>query len=260
MGRIRGALQQLKQFSEASVHLKRAVDLDSTNAEFHYSLAAMLMQEQLETQALFGPNGMGMGKTNNETNEIIKLLQHTLKLDPEHLKARLHLGRTFHEQNMRNRAFQEFAKVAEKDPTYPWVHYHLATIQLDAGKLLEAIQSFQKEIQYHPNHGQARLELGDLLLQIGKLNEALIQLQAADQENVSLPDLHYGLAKVYKELGQYKKAIEEIRQCLKLVSDVPIVHQLLAELYYQTGKTELGNRQMKIFQQLKNQITTSYTN
>ena len=253
-------LVQLKQFSDADIHLRKAVALDSTNANLHYSLAAMLMQEQMETQALYGPNGMGMEKTSKKTDEIIQLLEHTLKLNPIHLKARLHLGRTFHKQNMRSKAFQEFAKVADKDPKYPWVHYHLATIQLDAGKLMEAIQSFKKEIQYHPSHGQARLELGDLLFQTGEFKQALLQLKAANQENVSLPDLHYGLAKVHKELGQYKEAIEAIHQCVKLVPEVPIVHQLLAELYYQMGKIELGNKEMKMFEQLKKKITITYTN
>ena len=125
---------------------------------------------------------------------------------------------------------------------------------------MEAIQSFKKEIQYHPNHGQARLELGDLLFQTGELKQALLQLKAANQENVSLPDLHYGLAKVHKELGQYKEAIEAIHQCVKLVPEVPIVHQLLAELYYEMGKIELGNKEMKMFEQLKKKITITYTN
>ena len=250
-------LLQLNQYSDAEPELRRALALDPSKADFHYGVAALILQQRSETEDPTDPMGMGArNRTSEPVEEGIRLLEKALELDPGHLKARMHLGRTYHQQNMRSKALRQFEAVAARDPRYAWAHYHLAAIYLDAGQFREALQALQREVEYHPDHGQARLELADLLLQLGKPKPALSQLTAVSPESqtVSLPDLHFGLAKVYRRLGQLDKAIASARQSIRLLPDNPVAHRLLARLYGDAGQSEQARQALESYRELKERI------
>ena len=250
-------LLQLNQHSDAEPELRKALALDPAKADFHYGVAALILQQRSETEDRTDPMGMGARNTTSEpVEESIRLLEKALELDPDHLKARMHLGRTYHQQNMRSKALKQFEGLVARDPRYAWAHYHLAAIHLDAGKFQEALQALQREVEHYPDHGQARLELGDLLLQLGKPKLALSQLTAVSEESrtVSLPDLHFGLAKVYRRLGQLDKAIASARQSIRLSPDNPVPHRLLARIYTDAGQPELARRALESYRELKERI------
>ena len=250
-------LLQLNQYSDAEPELRKALALDPAKADFHYGVAALILQQRSETEDPTDPMGMGArNETSEPVEEGIRLLEKTLELDPGHLKARMHLGRTYHQQNMRSKALRQFEAVVARDPRYAWAHYHLAAIYLDAGKFREALQSLQQEVEDHPDAGQARLELADLLLQLGKPKLALSQLTAVSPESqtVSLPDLHFGLARVYRRLGQLDKAIAAARQSIRLLPDNPVAHRLLGRLYRDAGQSEQARQALESYRELKERI------
>ncbi len=250
-------LLQLNQYSDAEPELRKALALDPSKADFHYGVAALILQQRSETEDPTDPMGMGARNTTSEpVQEGIRLLEKALELDPDHLKARMHLGRTYHQQNMRSKALRQFEAVVARDPRYAWAHYHLAAVYLDAGKFREALQALQQEVEDHPDAGQARLELADLLLQLGKPKPALSHLTAVSPESqtVSLPDLHFGLAKVYRRLGQLDKAIAAARQSIRLLPDNPVAHRLLARLYRDSGQSEQARQALESYRELKERI------
>lgn len=251
------ALLQLNQYSDAGPELRKALALDPGKADFHYGVAALILQQRSETEDPTDPMGMGARNTTSEpVQEGIRLLEKALELDPGYLKARMHLGRTYHQQNMRSKALGQFEEVVARDTRYAWAHYHLAAIHLDAGRFREALRALEREVEYHPDHGQARLELADLLLQLGKPKPALAQLTAVSPESqtVSLPDLHFGLAKVHRRLGQLDKAIAAARQSIRLLPDNPVAHRLLARLYTDAGQSEQARKALESYRQLKERI------
>ena len=250
-------LLQLNQYSDAEPELRKALALDPSKADFHYGVAGLILQQRSETEDPTDPMGMGARNTTSQpVQEGIRLLEKALELDPDHLKARMHLGRTYHQQNMRSKALRQFQAVVARDPGYAWAHYHLAAIYLDAGKFREALQALRQEVEDHPDAGQARLELADLLLQLGKPRQALSQLTAVSPESqtVSLPDLHFGLAKVYRRLGQLDKAIAAARQSIRLLPDNPVAHRLLARLYRDAGQSEQARQALQSYRELKERI------
>lgn len=250
-------LLQLNQYSDAEPELRKALALDPGKADFHYGVAALILQQRSETEDPTDPMGMGArNETSEPVEEGIRLLEKVLELDPGHLKARMHLGRTYHQQNMRSKALRQFEAVVARDPRYAWARYHLAAVYLDAGKFREALQALRQEVENHPDAGQARLELADLLLQLGKPKLALSQLTAVSPESqtVSLPDLHFGLAKVYRRLGQLDKAIAATRQSIRLLPDNPVAHRLLARLYRDAGQSEQARQALEDYRELKKRI------
>lgn len=52
-------LLALRQFTDAEIHLRKAVDLESENAEFHYSLATLVLEQKTIAE---GPSRQGRSK------------------------------------------------------------------------------------------------------------------------------------------------------------------------------------------------------
>ncbi len=249
------ALVEMKQFTEAEENLRKAVVLDPSNAEFVYSLGALLLQQKIETaisQQL--RSGVKRPRAWLIDAEGVKLLEQAVALEPNHLKARLHLGRAYYEQNRHDRAMQQFENVVKRDPRYPWVHSHIAVIHMNAGAVQAAIRELKTELQLHPNHASARMDLGDAFLKAAQPRLALEQFLAAAEQNPEVSEQaswHYGLAKTYRDLGQAEKAINALRRCTTIDPNFPDAHYLLGRLYQETGQPDLSRQESEKFQRLK---------
>lgn len=248
-------LTELKQFTQAEVHLRKALSQDSRNAEYHYALGAMLLQEQLESSPAAVPAAMSSKSAKSlRERETLESLERAVQLDPNHLKARLHLGRTYHGRNMSRLAFEQFKEVERRDSSFLWVHYYLSAIYLSDGKLDAAVKELQAEVALHPESASPRLELGDLLLYTGVPEQALVQLLASQKVDSAVPDVHFALGKAYRDLGQFDPAIEAVRRCIALSPQLPAAHYLLGQLYEKKGEPKLAREEMEIFEKLRSAI------
>ncbi len=246
-------LTDLKQFSEAGVQLRKALTLQPDNAEFHYRLAALLLQEKMEWKAT-----LGLDRRDNSTvvvlgteQEALNSLEMAVKLDPKHFKARLHLGRTYYDRNLHDRARRQFEAVEEKDPNYPWLHYHLSMLHSTVGDVQGAIRELEKELELHPEHSQARLELGESLVKTGRLKSALTHLSQVEAQEVNPVDLNYALAKAHRGLGDPDQAMASAKKCLEMDPEFTDAHYLLGQLYRETGQPERSRQAMETFQRVK---------
>jgi tetratricopeptide (TPR) repeat protein len=248
-------LTTLKQFTDAVSHLRKAVALAPENAEFHYSLAATLLQEQREIAERLASQGLRKGRVRTGTEEeALQALRRTIELNPDHLKARLHLGRTYYDLNRSDLAEEQFRTVVKRNPYYQWGHYHLAVIALGRGSVEEALREYRKETELYPNESQAHLELAELLLKQGQTQSALEHLTAARTADPSQPAVHFALAKAFKEAGQMHKAIEAAHKSIELDPRSPDVYYLLGQLYRAAGETDAARKQMLAFERLKREL------
>ncbi len=254
-------LTELKQYTEADLRLRKAVSLDPTNAGYHYALAVMLHQQRLqEPRTPVFQSGMSDDRTPNlRDKEILQCLEQAVQLDPNHLKARLRLGRLYQGQKMSRLAREQFLAIEKQDPTFPSVHYQLSSIYLNEGNLDAALRELTTEVKHHPEDAAARLELADLLLHTGLPQEALKHLVSAEQIDSELPDLHFALAKAHRALGQLEKAAESARKCIALSPQLPASHYLLGEIYAKQGDTQRARAEMEIFAKLKQQLAEQLT-
>lgn len=246
-------LTDLKQFSEAEVQLRKALSLRPDDAEFHYRLAALLLQQKLEWKAT-----LGLDRRDTSTpvilgteQEALESLEKTVSLDPDHLKARLHLGRTYYDQNQHQKARGQFEAVLEKDPDYPWLHYHLALLHSSRGDVQAAVRELEKEIELHPGHFQARLELGEWLVKTGRFESGLSHLSRLKQDEVHPVDLNYAIAKAHRGLGNPDQALAAARKCVEMDYEFSDAHYLLGQLYRETGEPELARQSLDTFRKVK---------
>jgi tetratricopeptide (TPR) repeat protein len=248
-------LVELKQFTEAEENLRKSVALDPENADFLYSLGAFLLQQKMAAAiSLQLSSGVKRPRAWLIDAEGLKALERAVAVNPSHLKARLHLGRMYYEQNRHDLAMEQFESVLKKDPRYPWVHSHIAVIHMNAGAVKAAIRDLKTELQLHPSHASARLELGEAFLKAGQPSLAVDQFIAAQKQDSELSEqaaLHYGLGKAYQDLGQPQKAIHALHKCTEVDPSFPDAHYLLARLLQEAGQSELSSQEMEIFQRLK---------
>ncbi len=251
-------LMELKQFNDSKVQLRKAVALEPDNAKFQYSLGATLVQEKKERLApgssderlllLWRIFPVPVVGTEDETLEALK---RAVELDPNHLEARLHLGRNYYEQSRYDLALQQFRAIAEKDPNYPWIHYHLSVLLGDMGAVQDALQALEKEVEQYPDHWYARLELGELLEKTGRLQSALGHLLQAERERSANADVQYALAKVYRGLGEREKALASALECIELDPGFIDAHYLVGQLYRESGQPERSRTAIERFERLR---------
>ena len=250
-------LTDLKQFSQAEVQLRKALSLRPDNAEFHYRLAALLLQEKMEWKAT-----LGLDRRDSSTQvvrgteqEALDSLETAVKLEPNHLKARLHLGRTFYDRNQHLKAWRQFEAILEKDADHPWLHYHLSMLHSNRGDVQAAIRELEKELELHPSHSQARLELGEWLVKTGRHEGGLTHLSQVQQDAVHPVDLNYAIAKAHRGLGDPEQALAAARKCLEMDPGFSDAHYLLGQLYRETGELKLSRESMETFQRVKKSPT-----
>ena len=250
-------LTDLNQFSEAEVQLRKALRLRPDSAEFHYRLAALLLQEKMEWKATLGLDRRDTSTrvVRGTEQEALDSLEAAVKLDPNHFKARLHLGRNYYEHNQHLKARRQFEAVLERDQDYPWLHYHLSMLHSNRGEVQAAIRELEKELELHPAHAQARLELGEWLVKIGRFEKGLGHLSQVKQGEVHPVDLNYAIAKAHRGLGNPEEALAAARKCLEMDPEFSDAHYLLGQLYRETGKPELARQSMQTFQRVKKSPT-----
>lgn len=248
-------LLELKQYSEAEEHLRKAVASEPDRAEFQYSLGELLLARTMEAAILKETrSGVGQPRMRNVDPEGLEALERAVALDPDLLKARLRLGRAYYDLNRHDLALEQFEAIARKNPRYPWIHSSRAVVYMNAGAVDSAVQALQVELRNYPNHHSARLELGEALLKAGDTARAVEHLVRLKEEDVSPADrvaLNHSLSKAYRDLGQLEKALAASRRALELDPDFPDGHYLLAQLYEQAGQAELARRQMDTFRRVQ---------
>jgi tetratricopeptide (TPR) repeat protein len=233
------SLAAVGRFREAEEHLNRAIELKPGFGNYHYDLGFVLYQQK-------------------KYDASVPVLKRAVELDPENIKARFLLGRTYvssHRSlligNFSELALEQFDYVARKNPQFPTVHYHIAQIHSNNGFFEKAQQELITELAHHPSNAQAQVALGELLLKKGQTKAALEQIQQAAGRAPNVALVHYALAKAYRENDQLEKAIQSAQKSLELEPTSPDAHYLLSQLYQENGQPELAQQELASFQKYK---------
>jgi tetratricopeptide (TPR) repeat protein len=233
------SLAAVERFREAEEHLNTAITLKPDEANYHYDFGFVLHQQK-------------------KYDRCVPVLKRAVELNGENLMARFLLGRSYvsgHRSlmigNFSELALEQLKYVAEKNPRFPTVHFHIAQIHSNNGFMDKALQELKSELQYHPSNAQALVGLGELLLKTGQIKAALEPLLAAERIAPNISLVHYTLAKAYRESEQAEKAIQAARRSLELDPAAPDAHYLLGQLYQETGQSDLARQELELFEKYK---------
>jgi tetratricopeptide (TPR) repeat protein len=181
-------------------------------------------------------------------------LELSLKIDPNDVEARYHLGRVRYQQNQFDLAIAAFHEVLERDPNNVKALNNLG-LSLEAKNQVEsAIAAYKKAIELDqtaaPHSEQPYLNLGSLLAKSNRLDEAIPVLARAVEIAPEQFKVHYELARAYFDSNQFEAAREQAELAVKLDPNDSSGHYLLGRIYQRLGQKNLAKEQFESTSQL----------
>jgi tetratricopeptide (TPR) repeat protein len=139
---------------KAAALLRRALQLEPTNAMVHQRCGAALLAQGL-------------------LDDAEKSLSRALKLDPENADAHANLGRLFYRRYMEQEAEAHYQTACALAPTESWPLTMLAAFYWDCKKERLARQCSRAAIGNDPTDSYAMLQFGQILAMSGNRKQAL---------------------------------------------------------------------------------------
>ncbi len=192
-------LIQLAQHNIASAldHLRRSVQSDPTNAEFHNNLGVILRSEQ-------------------KLDEAQSHFKRAAELDPQNATALYNCGTSLQFRDDLAGAEKFFRQAIAVDNEYADPCCQLGDILARQNNLKEGLSWWRKAIELDPNHASAHLFIGYALSSSGHPQDAATMLSRAAQLMPDDSRPHWLLGNVLQRHQRYDAAIESFQRAAAL--------------------------------------------
>jgi tetratricopeptide (TPR) repeat protein len=231
-------LERKGMLDEATSHLSEAVRLDPNYADAHYNLAqAMLRAGKLD--------------------EAIRHLSVIVQREPDHAKAQQSLGAILLTKGMLEDAESHLSEAVRLDPNNADARYNLAQAMLRQGKPDGAIQHLLEAVRLKPDDPDAHYQLGLALAQQDKADEAIRHWSQAVHFRPDFVEARYNLGVALARQGKFNEAAEHWLHVVRLDPNNAEVHYMLATALASLGKLEQTLEHYGKAVRLKPQIDTS---
>jgi TolB-like protein/DNA-binding winged helix-turn-helix (wHTH) protein len=217
-----GGLPPRQAMPEAKAAALRALQIDSTLAEAHNSLASVHLLYDWDLAAsekefrraleldpdyttahhLYSHTLLALGRTEESLAES----ERALELEPLHLVVNAHLGWHYYYTRQYGQAVEQYHKTLELDPAFPQTQRYAAWAYLQRGMHREAIAALQAALRAFGRNPQVEGELGHALGVAGRRDEALAVLEGLRQLSSTRYVSPYSVALVHAGLGDRDQA------------------------------------------------------
>ncbi len=212
------ACAQQKDWNSAAAYYRRAIQLDSQNAELHQYLAEVLSQQgDLEESA-------------NYYRQAIELAQQTDRTAPQ-------LSTSASQDQSQSAARPKVS--AEPMPWFEQASFHLqqAMVSCNAAEWQDAIAACQMALsQLEPEASTAYLILGRSLHGQQQLVEAEQIYQKALTLKPDLAEVHARLASLYADQNRLSDAVQSYQAAIQLNPNFAGAYWKLAQVWHQLGE------------------------
>lgn len=168
--------------------------------------------------------------------------------------AELHmlLGSAYADQKEYETALLEYRRSLALDPSQAQTHYLAGLALIRNGRPLEAIDDLRAALKLDASDVSAKYHLAFALIQAQQKDEARTLLLEVIQQDPRRPDAYYELGKLQLEQGDTKSAVASLEAGTKLNPEAEYIHYQLAMAYRRDARTEDAEREIKLYQELKN--------
>lgn len=282
-----------KSYSEAIPALQKSLELDATLVGAHAMLGAALLAQgyaapaipHLEKAQSEDLLGVALLESDRPREALDRLESALLKRpgDPDLLyylsqsharlskqsferlqrlsgdSTRVHqmTGEVLAAAGKREAAEKQFRAALASRPDLRGVHYALGELYLESGDYEKAETEFRTEAKLAPGSAATAYKLGSVMLNRGQVSEALAELKRADQLQPRMPETLLELGKAMNASGDAKAAARYFEQLLETEDGTKLAeaaHFQLAQIYRKLGRTAEAEREMKLFQELRNKL------
>lgn len=174
---------------------------------------------------------------------------------PSSARTRQMRGESRAASGNRGAAEKDFRAALAMRPDLRGVHFALGELYLGSGDYENAEREFREEAQMAPGSASAAFKLGIVLWNRGEIPSAVAELQRADALQPDMPETLLALGKATAAAGKADLAENLFQRVLELEQASSLAesaHFQLAELYRKLGRLSDSNREMKLFQEIRN--------
>jgi tetratricopeptide (TPR) repeat protein len=192
--------------------------------------------------------------------EARKELQSAVRINAELTEAHYFLGRVNYTLNRFGEARQAFERAIQLEARFMKAYDNLG-LTLDAlGEEQSAIETFHKAIKLNEdlkiNSKWPYLNVGEVLLKQNQYSQSIPYFRKALAIDPSWAKAHSCLGKALVREGRSDEAKASFLAAIRLDPASSDAHYQLGQLYRKQGDMEAARRELKLFQQLKNESST----
>lgn len=226
-------------------HLERAVELDESNAEYHYMLAeaylanyqfagivrmpfiAPKVKSHLELAVKYGPRtieyrealaqyyAMAPAILGGSYQRAYEQAAEIAKLDP-YLGLLARAG-VYAEEGEGEKALTAYRKAMKMRPEAWQAYQRLGTHYLSLQEIDQAIELFKRYVAAAPDHAESYHHLGRAYQQKRMYDEAITSFQKALDKDPSITPLVFRIAQLYEFQGKVRQARDYYQRYLSMV-------------------------------------------
>jgi tetratricopeptide (TPR) repeat protein len=205
--------------AEAAGLIGRAVQVDSSRADFHYNL---------------GMAYIGL----RSRNQAIRCFRQATSLRPDYADALINLGNLLLNAGELDEAEACYRNAAKLVPANPMIHNNLGTVLMAKEAAAEAAPYFQRALKLKPDYAEAHNGLGSALYMRGRFDEALGSFQEALRCNPGYAEACYNLGNVCFDQDRLEDAEKYLRKAIDLKPDYNKARFRLARVLIQLDNFE----------------------
>jgi tetratricopeptide (TPR) repeat protein len=263
------SLVNLHEFDEAATTLQTYAKLHSQSDDAVYLLAFIFFRKDKpqESLQLFSQAAKLKPPSANDLtivaldyvlltdyNDAAHYLELALKMNPDDLDARYHLGRVRYQQNQFDLAIEAFQTVIQRDPANVKAEDNLG-LSLEAKNQPDAaVAAYERAIQLDQaassHNAQPYLNLGSLMAKSNRFDEAISLLTRASEIAPGDFKVRYELGKAYFDSGQFAPARQQAVEAIQLNPKDSSGHYLLGRIYQRLRQKDLANEQFRLTSEL----------
>jgi tetratricopeptide (TPR) repeat protein len=173
--------------------------------------------------------------------------------DPHAVDLHMMLGSAFADQKEYDTALEEYRKALAIDPSQEQAHYLAGLALIRNGHPKQAVDDLRAALKLSPGDTFAKYHLAFSLIQIRELEEAQTLLREVIQQDPKYADAYYELGKLQLEQGDTKGSVASLENGTKANPEADYIHYQLAMAYRRDSRTDDAEREIKLYQTLKDQ-------
>ena len=189
-------LSQLQRYDEATVALRRALQLEPANPVYHHNYGKVLADA-------------------GRYDDAIGAYRSALQLQPDFAEAWHNLGNAWRAKNNLEQSCRAFQRAVKADPNHVGAHYNLGNTYREMGRMRSALETFQRCLTLQPDHALALNNRGSVLEHWDRDEEAIQHYQRAIALDENAQEPLSNLARLYEKQGRTALARETLKQWKK---------------------------------------------
>jgi TolB-like protein/predicted Zn-dependent protease len=214
-----GAMPAVKAAVKATEMVAKALDLDSTLAEAHTSLAFVKFRFDWAWR------------------EAEREFKQAIELDPRYVRAHHWYALFLAAMGRQDEAIEEIKEARKLDPLSPIVSVAEGRILHFARRFDEAIEQFQKIVELDPSFIPAHCDLGAALEEKGRLNHALAEFETCVALSQGGPLYFAAVAEAHARMGNRDVALKVLSE-LEASSHQYVSPHSIAFIYSSLGELD----------------------